>query len=321
MPNAIILTMGSKRKFSDFDADAPRHINKKKSRDREYNPGHQPTNGKSKNKDNAKVGSINWLKKRVRTIERRFKAGQNLPANVQNDMERELAHHKQKIVQVSDEKLRKSMISKYHMVRFFGMFFNPYALIFRDSSSKILTDISERKKADRLAKQIRKQLDSIIDEEEIKKLKADLHTAEIDSIYCRYFPHREPYISLYPVSSAQGGEKSEDASIAAKALRSERPPMWRTIEEAANKGEKALVEIRERKPTGKQEDREIQGITSKDSFAANPKQSKKNGILTSDSAEPRPNKGKQKPQTTQNALDASGSRSDDESDGGFFEDD
>lgn len=97
--------------------------------------------------------------------------------------------------------------------------------------------------------------------------------------------------------------------------------MWRTIEEAANKGEKALVEIRERKPTGKQEDREIQGITSKDSFAANPKQSKKNGILTSDSAEPRPNKGKQKPQTTQNALDASGSRSDDESDGGFFEDD
>ncbi len=117
--------MSSKRKFSDFDGDAFGQSNKKQSQNREFNPRYNPAKDKSKNlhKDTAKAGSINWLKKRVRTIERRFKTGQDLPANVQNDMERELAHHKQKIEEVGEEKHRKSMISKYHMVRFFGMLF------------------------------------------------------------------------------------------------------------------------------------------------------------------------------------------------------
>lgn len=302
--------MSSKRKFADFDADAPKH-HSKKSRDRQYNPGYQPTNRKSRNTrdDGAKAGSINWLKKRVRTIERRFKAGQNLPANVQNDMERELAHHKQKIVELSDEKHRKSMISRYHMVRFFGMLPNHGIVIFL-ALSRILTSSLERKKADRLAKQIRKQLNDVTDEEETKRLEADLHTAEVDSIYCRYFPHREPYVSLYPVASAHGKEKPEDASKAAKALRSERPPMWRTIEEAANKGEKALVEIRERKLAGNRNEEEGEEAP------------RKNSISTSASAGSQPSKAKRKVQAPRDSSGgALGSRSDDESDGGFFEDD
>ncbi|KAK7749341.1 rRNA-processing protein efg1 [Diatrype stigma] len=292
--------MSSKRKFADFDGDAPKY-HSNKSRDRQYNPGYNPTNRKPKSTrdDGAKAGSLNWLKKRARTIERRFKAGHNLPANVQNDMERELAHHKQKIAELSDDKHRKSMISKYHMVRFF-----------------------ERKKADRLAKQIRKQLSDVTDEEETKRLKADLHTAEIDSIYCRYFPHREPYVSLYPVASAHGKEKAEDASTAAKALRSERPPMWRTIEEAVSKGEKALVEIRERKPAGNRNEKGVEESPSQEPFAGKANHSRKNGISTPASAGSQPSKAKQKAQARDSLGGALGPRhDDDESDGGFFEDD
>ena len=43
-----------------------------------------------------------------------------IPANKRIDLERELAHHKQKIEEATEDKERKHMISKYHMVRFFG---------------------------------------------------------------------------------------------------------------------------------------------------------------------------------------------------------
>lgn len=110
--------MNSKRKFSDFNADSSAQ-----GESREFIPGsHASKKLKEKNgkKNKTKPGSMNWVKKRVRTIERRFKAGHNMPANVQNDLERELAHYQQTIVETADEKKRKAMIKKYHMVRFFG---------------------------------------------------------------------------------------------------------------------------------------------------------------------------------------------------------
>lgn len=187
----------------------------------------------------------------------------------------------------------------------------------------------ERKKADRLAKQIRRQLENATDEEEVRRLKTDLHTAEIDSIYARNFPYREPYISLYPV--ARPGEKSEDASSAAKALRSERPPMWKVIEQAAKSGNKALAEIRERTPTGKPgEKKEVRSPQPVDSFAtalSQPKKKKKGGASTLDSAGSLPSKGKRKPRAAQYAAEPlngnGGGNGDDDSDsdGGFFEED
>ncbi|KAI0121982.1 hypothetical protein F4814DRAFT_407116, partial [Daldinia grandis] len=207
--------MSSKRKFSEFRADSQDGPHERIS------GGHAPKkfNNTKPKKNKTKPDNINWLKKRVRTIERRFKVGQNMPANVQNDLERELAHHQQKIAEAVDEKKRKTMITKYHMVRFF-----------------------ERKKADRLAKRIKTQLETAEDPKEIEKLKAELHKAEVDSIYTRFFPYRERYISLYPV-----GEKVDDASTAAQALCTERPPLWEVIEKAAELGTPALIEIRERK--------------------------------------------------------------------------
>lgn len=67
-------------------------------------------------------GSSQWAKKRVRNIERLLNRNQDLPANVRNDLERELAAHKTSVGDRAFQKKRSAMISKYHMVRFFGRF-------------------------------------------------------------------------------------------------------------------------------------------------------------------------------------------------------
>ena len=79
---------------------------------------------KQNKKHNAKEGSANWIKKRIRTIERRFnRETDSMPSNVQKDLERELAAHQQRLAGFQTKKLRQKMITKYHMVRFFGEFF------------------------------------------------------------------------------------------------------------------------------------------------------------------------------------------------------
>ena len=68
-----------------------------------------------------KEESLSWVKKRARDIERRFQQDNSkLPANVMNDLERELAAHRARLDEEKYKKLRSKMISKYHMVRFFG---------------------------------------------------------------------------------------------------------------------------------------------------------------------------------------------------------
>ncbi|KAI0841779.1 hypothetical protein F5Y06DRAFT_260406 [Hypoxylon sp. FL0890] len=286
--------MGSKRKFAEFDAESS-----EKGATREYIPGFHPPkkpNKKIPKKGKVKPGNINWIKKRARTIERRFNTGRPMPADVQNDLERELAHHRQKIEEAADEKKRKTMIKKYHMVRFF-----------------------ERKKADRLAKQIKSQLKTATDEKEVEKLNADLHKAEIDSIYTRYFPYRERYISLYPVASlglsAQAGERKEDASTAAQALHTERPPLWGEIEKASEKGIPALIEIRERKLEKESKRKRSYKQSAKDPVPTETKDTKTKSSTKSDSATTRPGKSKKKRDEPSESSDSS------DSEGGFFEED
>lgn len=110
------LTMSTgKRKFTDFDSEA-------NGQGRDRSRGHVaggPSSKKSK-MHKAKPDNMPWVKKRARTIERLLRTSQDLPANVQNDLERELEHHRSRIAKAADDKQRKDMISKYHMVRFFG---------------------------------------------------------------------------------------------------------------------------------------------------------------------------------------------------------
>jgi hypothetical protein len=72
----------------------------------------------------ANTGGVGRTKRRVRDIERLFKKdGDSLPSHVENNLHRELAAHKQVISAAEKQKRRSKMITKYHMVRFFGTAF------------------------------------------------------------------------------------------------------------------------------------------------------------------------------------------------------
>lgn len=107
--------MGTKRSFSEVEpsTDAGAHHGAKEHRHRDKKPQFKKLKRKEEN--------INWVKKRARTIERLFQRDNaKLPANVQKDLERELAAHRQRIEDEKFRKRRSDMIGKYHMVRFFG---------------------------------------------------------------------------------------------------------------------------------------------------------------------------------------------------------
>lgn len=76
---------------------------------------------KPKSKKGPAEGSSEWSRKRARNIDRLLKKNQDLPANVRNDLERELAALKTTASDKVFQKKRSAMISRYHMVRFFGM--------------------------------------------------------------------------------------------------------------------------------------------------------------------------------------------------------
>jgi len=109
--------MSSKRKYSDISAADPSETGEK------HDNVHSQQGSNSKKKkstEKAKPTSMNWVKKRVRTIERRLAIKDGLPANVRYELEKELDHHKSKISDLADHKKRRDVIKKYHMVRFFG---------------------------------------------------------------------------------------------------------------------------------------------------------------------------------------------------------
>jgi hypothetical protein len=179
--------------------------------------------------------TASWTRKRARTIERRLQHPQALPANIRNDLERELASHRSTIDDASTKKQRSKMISKYHMVRFF-----------------------ERQKATRLLRQLRQELEKAKDPDEIPSLERDIHTAEVDVSYTLYFPHLERYVSLYPSASrtkADGGgsdcdeqgDKRASSTTAREALRLQRPKIWHDIEGAMLQGQRALERLRDRR--------------------------------------------------------------------------
>ncbi|EFX00043.1 rRNA-processing protein efg1 [Grosmannia clavigera kw1407] len=223
-------------------------------------------------KHTAKPDSSSWAKKRARAIERRMQRNPDtLPANVQQDLERELIALRQQLNSRQEKKQRTYMISKYHMIRFF-----------------------ERKKAMRLEKQLRRRLAESDDPMEVAAIKADLHIAEVDRMYATYFPFMEPYVSLYAAKEekekeekggkgdeddedddSEGGAKSKagktagkkagkkakgedkveakaDSSATSKAaqlLHAPRPPIWALVETVMQSGDmRELKQLQERQP-------------------------------------------------------------------------
>ncbi|KAI5465741.1 hypothetical protein BGZ63DRAFT_400187 [Mariannaea sp. PMI_226] len=210
--------MGQKRDFGEMGSPEPG------SPERHTSNGFkkQKRTGKAKNRPNE--GSSQWARKRVRNIERLLNRNADLPANVRNDLERELAAHQTSVDDRAFQRKRSAMITKYHMVRFF-----------------------ERKRSMRLAKQLRKRLQQCESPEEKKEIERHIHIVEVDEAYTHNFPHAEPYISLYKIESTKDGDEEDKAAKATALLEADRPPMWATIEKAMEGGPSALRAIRERR--------------------------------------------------------------------------
>ncbi|KAK5664034.1 hypothetical protein OQA88_248 [Cercophora sp. LCS_1] len=215
--------MGQKRSHSEVEggeASGRPYFNNNGKR-----PGHK--HFAKKQKVDATGGEkIYQIKQRARAIERLLgRENTKMPADKLNELRRELAAHKQRIAEAEAKKQRSKMIGKYHMVRFF-----------------------ERQKATRLVKQLKRKLGETEDPDEIAKLKADLHIAEVDVDYAKYFPFLEPYISLYTASGED--ESKGKKTSAAEFLHIPRPSVWAAIEKAREEGEAALERIQNRQPVG-----------------------------------------------------------------------
>lgn len=113
--------MGTKRPFNDVDSR-----NADDKADMPGNVKRQRQLGKGKHR--AKQGNNEFSKKRARNIQRLLQRRQDLPANVFNDLKRELEVHKAGVADKAFQRQRSAMIAKYHMVRFFGTASTPCLL-------------------------------------------------------------------------------------------------------------------------------------------------------------------------------------------------
>jgi hypothetical protein len=126
-----------KRSYSDEDNNA--ESQSRPARTNGFNPKRQKQFGTGKHR--AKEGSLEFSKKRARNIERLLQRRKDLPANVQNDLQRELDSRKSTVSDKSFQKKRSAMISKYHMVRFFGRFGSNYWPVCCRCAHEYLADI------------------------------------------------------------------------------------------------------------------------------------------------------------------------------------
>lgn len=109
--------MGSKRAYSEVEAPESLRDGGYKKRRQFKTPRSTGRNDGSR----ASSGpSLNEVKKRARDIQRRFRKADNMPADIQRNLERELAHCQRSIQDLQHKKKRSEMIGKYHHVRFFG---------------------------------------------------------------------------------------------------------------------------------------------------------------------------------------------------------
>ena len=94
----------------------------------------------------------------------------------------------------------------------------------------LLIGLSERQKATRVLKKLRKRLLETESTDEVEALKKEMHVAEVDLNYTQYCPLNEPYVSLYPQKSSVA--KEEDAASESDP----KPAMWAEVEKCMGEG-------------------------------------------------------------------------------------
>lgn len=96
----------------------------------------------------------------------------------------------------------------------------------------IANSISERQKATRRVKKLRKALIEATNDGEVAQLTKDLHIADVDLHYTQYSPLNEVYVGIYHKDAS--AEEHNDAS--------KRPEMWYEVEKRMEQG--GLDELR-----------------------------------------------------------------------------
>lgn len=171
--------------------------------------------------------SVSYLKGRIRDVTRTLERSKNLPENVRIEKERALASYKVDLEEAENEKRKKHMIKKYHMVRFF-----------------------ERQKATRKLKRL-KNLASKTEPQntELLDLREKIHRAQVDLNYTLYCPLNEKYTSLYKRTDHTGSADitMSDAtpSTCESTAETLKPPMWSAVENCMEDG--TLEALREGK--------------------------------------------------------------------------
>src|SRR5438045_6583118 len=109
--------MGTKRIYSELESVH----SSRKAPDASSKPRKKPRRrGPQLRRSSESLMSVNAIKKRIRDVKRRLERSENLPANIRVEYERALAAYQQDLAAAEEEKMRRKMISRYHMVRFFG---------------------------------------------------------------------------------------------------------------------------------------------------------------------------------------------------------
>ena len=109
--------MGTKRPYSGAARSENGNATSNGGRSRTHSSKHP----RKRQKVGAHDDNLAAIKKRARALERLLaRDNVKIPADKQNELERELAAHKQRIAEAIARRHRSRMIQKYHMVRFFG---------------------------------------------------------------------------------------------------------------------------------------------------------------------------------------------------------
>ncbi|KAF9636678.1 rRNA-processing protein EFG1 [Lasiodiplodia theobromae] len=195
------------------DGNAP-HAKKQKT----AGAKHPPTK-----KYQPKKFSLNPLKARIRDLRRQLsRNGDDMPANVRVDKERELQACEHELSVAEAERIKQDMIPRYHKVRFFGRSLHHL----RYSVTLHANSLKERQKATRFLKKAVKRLNDNSDPEKHAELEREKHVCEVDLNYTLYYPLIRAYVSLYATSK----NKDETDGASATTRIGGNKEMWELVE-------------------------------------------------------------------------------------------
>lgn len=153
---------------------------------------------------------------RIHSLRKQLARG-SLPSTVQQEKERELAALLHEQDKTKAKKEAKKTLEKYHYVRFV-----------------------ERQKAEKRLKQLRKQLQTKPENEELSR---QIHEMEVNRNYAIYAPLDQKYISIFAPRSGKVGDKHDDLQDHTES----KPPMWEVVAETMIRGQPALEALRDGK--------------------------------------------------------------------------